>query len=239
MSLMMPILQARLTPLRKQLSKMATKLNLLVGGPQELWPESLLNNQVTGDWIGIDRGTLSLIKLGIDPLVAIGDFDSMSMEELDLVKNHVTDIRQSIPEKDDTDTQLGLVVALNEFNADYIDIYGATGGRIDHFLANLWLVLEPRFHKNASKIRMIDRQNTINFYLPGNYQITKEPDKKYLAFIPLTPVSGLTLRDEKYRLTNFNANRPMSFASNEFVGNTGHFSFDSGVVCVIQSKDWQ
>lgn len=218
---------------------MTTKLNLLVGGPQELWPQSLLDHQIQGDWIGIDRGNLRLIKLGIDPLVAIGDFDSMSDDELTIVKEHVTDIRQSIPEKDDTDTQLGLLVALNEFQADQIDIYGATGGRIDHFLANLWLVLEPRFRKNAAKIRMIDRQNTISFYLPGNYQVTKEVDKKYLAFVPLTPVTNLTLNDEKYRLTNFNANRPISFASNEFVGETGHFSFDSGIVCVIQSRDWQ
>ncbi|MFD1126164.1 thiamine diphosphokinase [Lentilactobacillus raoultii] len=212
-------------------------LNLLVGGPIDLWPDKLKAGKIKGNWIGIDRGNLHLIKMGIDPLVAIGDFDSLKPEELALVKAHIKDIRQSIPEKDDTDTQLGLKVAIEEHHADRLDIYGATGGRLDHFLANLWMVLEPRFEKYAPKIRMIDRQNTLTFYLPGEYQITKEPDKKYLAFVALTPMAHLSLFDEKYQLSDYQVKRPISLASNEFVGQTAHFKFASGVMCVIQSKD--
>lgn len=212
-------------------------LNLLVGGPSEQWATELVNKEVVGDWIGVDRGNLHLIKMGIDPLVAIGDFDSLSADELALVKSHVSDIRQSVPEKDDTDTQLGLKIAIEEYQADRLDIYGATGGRIDHFLANFWMVLEPRFSKYAPKIRFIDVQNTITYYLPGTHQIEKEADKKYLAFVALTPVNNMTLSDEKYQLKNYNLSHPVSLASNEFVGQTGEFSFDSGIVAVIQSKD--
>lgn len=212
-------------------------LNLLVGGPIDLWPDELKNGQIKGDWIGIDRGNLHLIERGIDPLVAIGDFDSLKPAELQLVRDHIKDIRQSIPEKDDTDTQLGLKVALQEHHADRLDIYGAAGGRLDHFLANLWMVLEPRFKPYAPKIRMIDKQNTITFFLPGTYQIKKEPDKKYLAFVALTPMDHLTLFDEKYQLNDYQVKHPMSLASNEFVGETARFKFGSGVMCVIQSKD--
>lgn len=212
-------------------------LNLLVGGPIDLWPQQLKNGEIKGNWIGIDRGNLHLIKMGIDPLVAIGDFDSLQPEEYQLMKAHVSDIRQSIPEKDDTDTQLGLKVAIEEHHADRLDIYGATGGRLDHFLANLWMVLEPRFKKYAPKIRMIDKQNTITFFLPGEYTITKEPDKKYLAFVALTPMDHLTLFDEKYQLDDYQVKRPISLASNEFVGDKARFKFGSGVMCVIQSKD--
>ncbi len=127
-------------------------LNLLVGGPIDLWPQQLKNGEIKGNWIGIDRGNLHLIKMGIDPLVAIGDFDSLKPEEYQLMKDHVSDIRQSIPEKDDTDTQLGLKVAIEEHHADRLDIYGATGGRLDHFLANLWMVLEPRFKNTRQKL---------------------------------------------------------------------------------------
>ncbi|GHP12848.1 thiamine pyrophosphokinase [Lentilactobacillus fungorum] len=212
-------------------------LNLLVGGPIELWPQQLKDGNVSGDWIGVDRGNLHLIEMGIDPLVAIGDFDSLQPNEYQLMKAHVQDIRQSIPEKDDTDTQLGLKVALDEYHADRLDIYGATGGRLDHFLANLWMVLEPRFQKYAPKIRMIDQQNTLTFFLPGEYTIKKEPDKKYLAFVALTPMAHLTLFDEKYQLNDYQVKRPISLASNEFVGNEARFKFASGVMCVIQSKD--
>lgn len=212
-------------------------LNLLVGGPIDLWPDDLKAGRIKGNWIGIDRGNLHLIDMGIDPLVAIGDFDSLKPEELQLVKEHIHDIRQSIPEKDDTDTQLGLKVAIEEHHADRLDIYGATGGRLDHFLANLWMVLEPRFKKYAPKIRLLDRQNTITFFLPGEYEIVKEPDKKYLAFVALTPMAHLTLFDEKYKLHDYQVKRPISLASNEFVGETARFKFASGVMCVIQSKD--
>ncbi|MFT8909389.1 MAG: thiamine diphosphokinase [Lentilactobacillus diolivorans] len=212
-------------------------LNLLVGGPIDLWPDTLKAGQIKGEWIGIDRGNLHLIRMGIDPIVAIGDFDSLKPQELQLVRDHIPDIRQSIPEKDDTDTQLGLKVAIEEHQADCLDIYGATGGRLDHFLANLWMVLEPRFKKYAPKIRMIDRQNTITFFLPGEYEINKEPDKKYLAFVALTPMDHLTLFDEKYKLNDYQVKRPISLASNEFVGQTARFKFASGMMCVIQSRD--
>ncbi|MCH5461479.1 thiamine diphosphokinase [Lactobacillus sp. LC28-10] len=212
-------------------------LNLLVGGPTSQWPDQLTAGKVSGDWIGVDRGTLRLLNLGIKPLVAIGDFDSLSADELKRVKSAVSDIRQAIPEKDETDTQLAVTVALHEYQYDRLDIYGATGGRLDHFLANFWMVLEPRYRQYAPKIRFIDKQNTITFFAPGAYEITKEPDKKYLAFVTLEKVDNLTLPDEKYNLKNENVTRPISYASNEFVGDKGHFSFDSGMVAVIQSKD--
>ncbi|MHA8138440.1 thiamine diphosphokinase [Lactobacillaceae bacterium Scapto_B20] len=215
---------------------MTNHLNLLVGGPTENWPKSLVNQQIKGDWIGVDRGNLRLIELGIDPLYAIGDFDSMDESELETVKQHVQNIKQSHPEKDDTDTQLGVQAALGDFHADSLDIYGATGGRIDHFLANFLMVLELRFRAYAPKIRLIDAQNTISYFLPGKHELTKEADKKYLAFVPLTTMH-LTLLDEKYQLDHFPIQNPISLASNEFVGDKAHFEFDEGVIAVIQSKD--
>lgn len=47
----------------------------------------------------------------------------------------------------------------------------------------------------------------------------------------------LTLPDEKYQLDAVYNAYPISWASNEFSGNTGHFSFDAGVLAVIQSRD--
>ncbi|KRK98005.1 thiamine pyrophosphokinase [Secundilactobacillus odoratitofui DSM 19909 = JCM 15043] len=214
-----------------------THLNLLVGGPTSEWPDQLTAGKVSGDWIGVDRGTLRLLSMGITPLVAIGDFDSLSASELTQVKSSVSDIRQAIPEKDETDTELAITVALKEYQYDRLDIYGATGGRLDHFLANLWLVLKPRYRQFAPQIRFIDRANTITFYLPGEYALKKEADKKYLAFVPLEKVDQLNLIDEKYTLKDEDVPYPISYASNEFVGQVGHFSFKSGLLAVIQSRD--
>ncbi|MGL4390243.1 MAG: thiamine diphosphokinase, partial [Carnobacterium maltaromaticum] len=46
-----------------------------------------------------------------------------------------------------------------------------------------------------------------------------------------------SLVDQKYRLDEADFLYPTSLASNEFIGETGHFSFTSGVIAVIQSTD--
>ncbi|KRM23979.1 thiamine diphosphokinase [Latilactobacillus graminis] len=215
-----------------------TRVNLLVGGPVSEWaPELAHPETIDGQWVTADRGTWRLLQKNIIPVVAVGDFDSLSTSEREIVQSMVKDIRSVQAEKDDTDTQLALTIALTELQADQVVIYGATGGRVDHFLANLFIPLEERFKPFLARLEMRDRQNTIRFYGPGDYQLQKEDDKTYLAFVPLVPTTGLNLIDERYRLVNYQTQVPISWASNEFIGSTGRFSFKTGIVAVIQSKD--
>lgn len=211
-----------------------TTVNLLVGGPTANWPTDLA--QLSGPWVGADRGALRLVKLGIQPVMVVGDFDSISPAELRTVEQAIAGAVIVKPDQDHTDTQLAVKSIFEQLHPDELHIYGATGGRLDHLLANLWLVLDPFFRDWAPKITLIDRQNTIRYFLPGSYTITKEATKKYLAFVPLMPMK-LTLADEKYPLTAAQNDYPISWASNEFVGEQGHFSFDTGVLAVIQSCD--
>ncbi|KRL07726.1 thiamine diphosphokinase [Liquorilactobacillus hordei] len=214
------------------------EINLLVGGPVSEWPDELLERNTDKIWVGADRGALRLVKKGIQPAIAIGDFDSSTKEEQDLIRENSKKVYTAKPEKDDTDTELSLKIIFESFqNISRINIFGATGGRIDHLLANLFFVLRKPFYEYADKIYIFDRFNTINFYKPGSYAIQKEKDKKYLAFVPMSGVEKLSLVDEKYRLDEKSFKIPVSLASNEFIGEKGHFSFTTGVVCVIQSKD--
>ncbi|MFT9357509.1 MAG: thiamine diphosphokinase [Liquorilactobacillus nagelii] len=213
------------------------EVNLLVGGPIAQLPDNLLQLKRNAAWIGADRGALRLIRAGIIPKLAIGDFDSSSAVERELIFKNSLRVETAQAEKDDTDTELAVRFILRDFQPDLLKIYGATGGRIDHLLANLFFVLRPEFYSSLERIKLIDRQNEISFFKPGTYTLNKQHDKKYLAFVPLTKVSQLVLYDEKYQLPGNDFNWPVSLASNEFVGLTAKFSFSSGVVCVIQSKD--
>ncbi|MCP0886993.1 thiamine diphosphokinase [Ligilactobacillus sp. WILCCON 0076] len=218
------------------------EINILVGGPKEQLPDNfaqiVLSTKAPDVWVGADYGAVTLCRIGINPSLSIGDFDSSDNAEQFLVQIKSQKIISSRSEKDDTDTQLAVRLSNQYFpHASVIRIYGATGGRLDHLLSNIFFVLADEFKKIAPKIELIDRQNSVRFYLPGTYIIEKELDKKYLAFIPLTAVKSLTLVDEKYRLTKTDFNEPVSLASNEFMGATGTFGFSSGVVCVIQSTD--
>ena len=213
---------------------MATIVNLLVGGPTANYPADLTT--IPGPWVGADRGALRLVKRGIQPAMVVGDFDSIDAAELQTVKDALVGAVVVKPDQDHTDTQLAIKSIFEQLQPDEVHLYGATGGRLDHLLANMWLVLDPVFRQWAPQIKLIDKQNSVRFFLPGDYQITKEADKRYLAFVPLMPMH-LTLPDEKYQLDAAYNAYPISWASNEFSGNTGHFSFDAGVLAVIQSRD--
>lgn len=211
------------------------KILLVAGGSQDEWPS--VNPERFDYFVGVDRGSLFILERGWSLDLAVGDFDSLSWEERQIVQKRAKELEQAPAEKEDTDTQLALKLAFNKFPTADITIIGALGGRLDHFLANLWLPLEPRFQAFVHQIKLKDRQNSITYYLPGNYVVKKESGFDYLAYCCLTAVTKLTLTGSKYTLDQVDVAMPTSYASNEFVRETAGFSFDSGMIAVIQSKD--
>lgn len=213
------------------------RVNVMVGGPKHLIPLTEVHARQAEKWVGVDIGATRLLNEGITPTVAVGDFDSTSNQQFKRVKESVKDIQLFPPEKDYTDTQLGVKRAIELYKPDKITVFGATGGRLDQYLSNLFLPLEEEFKSYLTKIQFVDQQNIVDYYLPGEYEIKAQAGFKYLAFVNLTPVSGLTLVDEKYPLTDWSSSIPFCWSSNEFNGEVNHFRFRTGIVAVIKSRD--
>lgn len=220
------------------------KAYALLGGPKENWPEHLdqiMNSaKANGDLIiGVDRGSILLTELGVIPDLAIGDFDSLKKDELGQIENQVLDIRYSNPIKDLTDSELMIRTAFLEYHVSELRIFGATGGRIDHFLVNLFMLQNKQIIKYAPKVQLIDRQNTIQYFLPDDNRVRKINTYPYFGVASLGTVKNLTIKGAKYSLTSFSSKYPKVFASNEFREGRDKFelSFDRGLVCVIFSKD--
>ena len=212
------------------------KVALLTGGPQNCIPPIIFNDHYQ-NWCGIDYGAVELVHHGIDPFLAIGDFDTASSAELMEVKQHCQKLIYR-PLKDDiTDTELALRYLITHYDCEEFKLYGATGGRLDQLFANIFFILKPQYHQYVEKIELIDKWNQVNFYLPGKHVVTRNPLMKYLAFIPLVAVKGLELLDEKYQLAKTDISYPVSLSSNEFKGSTAIFNFSKGLVMVIQSRD--
>ncbi|OJG26614.1 thiamine pyrophosphokinase [Enterococcus caccae] len=207
----------------------------MAGGSPDEWPE--FSSADFDYFVGIDRGSLYIVERDWPLDLAVGDFDSLTMDEQQRIQEKAKELKRAQAEKDDTDTQLALGLAIQSFPESEIMLIGATGGRLDHFLANLWLPLEPRFQDFAHQIKVKDHQNSIAYYLPGEYVVKKEASMDYLAYCCLTPIKNLTLTKSKYTLDHVNVVIPTSYASNEFVGETATFSFDTGMIAVIQSRD--
>lgn len=214
------------------------QINILAGGPEELLPD--LNEYTGGDeiWVGVDRGVYTLIKRNITPSIAFGDFDSVSNYEISVIEEYVKEMKRFKPEKNETDMELALNWAIEQ-NPDIIRIFGATGGRLDHLLANVHLLVKPLMKANIMNIFLIDNQNILSLKGPGSYKIEERVDKKYVSFVPLTlNVKGLTLDGFKYPLQNRHISIGSTLCiSNELINEYGTFSFSEGILLVIRSND--
>lgn len=220
------------------------KAYALLGGPQKEWPHNLQfllsSAQKDGDLlVGVDRGTLLLEEMGLRPDLGIGDFDSLKKSELDQIERQVPDLRYSNPVKDFTDSELMLQAVFDDYRVDRLTLLGASGGRLDHFLVNLLMVLRPSLRPFAERIRILDRQNLLRFYLPGRHLVKQEKGYPYFGVGALTAVNGLTIAGARYCLNSYHAAYPRVFSSNEFLPGKGQFSlsFQTGLVVVVFSKD--
>ncbi|WEV44323.1 thiamine diphosphokinase [Lactobacillus sp. ESL0684] len=216
----------------------------LLGGPENKWPADLKQQLLLARkkqvlLIGVDRGSILLEELGFVPDLAVGDFDSLKPKELAQIEANVSDIRYSAAAKDFTDTELMIRYAFEDYQVDSLTMYGATGGRIDHFLNNFLMCLHPQMRPFAEKMVLIDEQNAISFYNPGQHQVQRLAGYSYFGVATLTAVTDLNIKHARYDLEHYCRDYPVSFSSNEFLPASDDFelSFAKGVVAVIQAKD--
>jgi thiamine pyrophosphokinase len=100
-----------------------------------------------------DGGVRHLQKIGIKPDVIIGDMDSIEPAQLTNYSAQGVQIIKYPASKNFTDTELALDYALN-LKPAAIYIWGALGGRIDHTLANVFLLRKGQ--KEGIKTYLID-----------------------------------------------------------------------------------
>ncbi|WGG47476.1 thiamine diphosphokinase [Rossellomorea sp. DA94] len=214
------------------------EINIVAGGPDRYIPalNKYSNDEV--NWVGVDRGVYTLLEQKIEPSIAFGDFDSVNTEEWELIQEKVREVNRYQPEKDETDLELALNWAIDQ-KPDKISIFGATGGRLDHFMGNLQLLMTPKLLEARIKVEMIDVQNRLSLAEPGEHNVEKSPELQYISFVPVTEnVDGITLTGFKYPLKNRNISRGSTLCiSNELIQSSGTFSFSNGILMVIRSSD--
>jgi thiamine pyrophosphokinase len=91
--------------------------------------------------IAADRGAETALRFGHLPMYIVGDLDSLDKQMLREAHERGSQVVQAQLEKDETDTELAAMVAL-QHGATEITLLGALGGsRIDHALANVLLLV--------------------------------------------------------------------------------------------------
>jgi len=191
-----------------------------------------------GEWacMGIDAGTLRLMGAGYKPQHVIGDFDSVSPVEKERILDIFPEKTVLDPVKDDTDTEAAVRLAVS-MGAEELRLYGASGSRLDHTLANIRLLA---IAEDAGIPAMIvDPCNRIRL-ISGDTVISGESQYgRYISLIPFDgPVRGLTLTGFRYELDGGEMEYASSLGvSNELTGETGKIHFTEGRLLLMETRD--
>lgn len=93
--------------------------------------------------VAADGGAHGAARLGFTIDLVVGDGDSIDPAELARLEASGVPIRRAAREKDESDTELAVLAAI-ELGAERIVVVGAFGGRrLDHGLANIGLLAHP------------------------------------------------------------------------------------------------
>lgn len=215
---------------------MSRRINLMVGGPSENLPDHW--RSAPGDWGAADRGTLQLARAGLPILFSVGDYDSLKDAEFERLYEAGHTGEQFPSEKDYTDTQLAARAAFTQYGASELYLYAATGGRLDHEMANILLPTDRMFSEYTEHIHIVDRGNRLDYLRAGTHTVLPDSTYPYFGVIPLTAVQDLNISGAKYSLAHWSSSVPFSWASNEFLGDqVATVSFKSGIVAISYSRD--
>ncbi len=184
--------------------------------------------------IAADSGAATALSLGHIPTLVVGDFDSLDAQIVEQLRARGSQIITAAIEKDETDTELAVQIAI-ERGATSIALLGALGGdRFDHTIANVLLLAGF----DAVPIQIIDGPSTCWLLRgPGQSIIEGQPGD-LLSLFPLTgdatgirtqglyyPLNGETLRFGKPR-----------GASNMLTAKQAEVSLESGMLLVIHTR---
>ncbi|MBA2718986.1 MAG: thiamine diphosphokinase [Chloroflexi bacterium] len=123
------------------------------------------------DWVvAADGGARHASAIGRRLDLWVGDGDSLGEDGIaDLVAAGIA-VRRLAVDKDETDTELALLAAVDA-GATRLTILGALGGaRMDHGLANVWLLAHPRLA--GRDVRLVDVAARIRLIRPGRSDLT-------------------------------------------------------------------
>lgn len=184
-----------------------------------------------GDFvIAVDGGINYCGVLELEPDLILGDFDSVNeaqREAILLMKEQAPDrVVVLKPQKDDTDMLAALRLGL-EKGYDYFLIYGATGGRLEHTLANIQCLL---FLKSRNAVGYLMDGSGMIFVMKNEEVKLRANLEGYFSLFCLgKEARGVTIKGMKYELQDYTMTNDFPIGvSNEFIGQEASVSVAEG-----------
>lgn len=179
--------------------------------------------------IAADGGYESLAAQGIRPDLLVGDFDS-----LETVPDNVETLRYPA-EKDDTDMELAVEYAA-ERGFDEIFLFGASGGRTDHTIANIQLLIS--LSRKGIKACIFGINELFFAVTDGTLEIREAPGTIVSVFCMGETALGVTLTGMKYPLDNalLTHEKPLG-VSNILTEESGKITVKKGTLLAVVVRE--
>ena len=187
--------------------------------------------------IAVDGGLNYCSVLEVEPDLILGDFDSVSQEQkealLELQRQIPNRVISLKPEKDDTDMLAALKLGL-DYGYTNFNIYAATGGRLEHTIANIQCLL---YLKNRDAVGYIMDGNGMIFVMQNEEVRFRNTLEGYLSVFSLgKSAQGVTIKGMKYELDQDTLTNDFPIGiSNEFIGREALIRVEDGELVGIIS----
>ena len=196
-------------------------------GAGTIAPDLQLTPQPDDLLIAADGGLPAVERMRLSPHLVIGDFDSLG---------HVPSTSNTVilpTEKDITDMHAAIQLGLERGYTRFA-LYGGTGGRMDHTLANLQL-LDSLARQNCRGFLIGD--GTVATAVHHDSLVFPSDMSGYLSVFCSGPAAeGVSLSGLKYELSNAQLTPDFPLGvSNEFTGSPAHVEVARGTLLVL----WQ
>ena len=187
--------------------------------------------------IGVDKGAAFLYSHHIQPDYIVGDFDSLPSEiERYYKEETAVPMKEFNPMKDNSDTEIAVLLAM-ERGCREIYLYGATGTRLDHVVANIQTLSLP--HRAGIHAEILDGCNRIRLIEKEEIIYKNEMFGKYFSVFPLEGcvehfnIEGAEYPLEDYTLTPYNSR----CVSNQAKEDKVRITFPKGIVILMETRD--
>ena len=183
--------------------------------------------------VAADGGLKHILRLRLQPNLVIGDLDSITSSEEDILKNQKTEICQFPRDKDETDLELALQEVYDR-GFTTIMIAAGLGGRLDQTLGNIFLLLQPQF--NNCHIHFEDGAQEV-FLVKDNCEIHGNPGDLVSLLPLLGTVEGVNIDGLKFPLENSVLYHYKTRGiSNELLGTYAKLSLKKGSLLCIHAR---
>mgnify|MGYP006284771661 CR=1 FL=1 len=180
-----------------------------------------------------DSGFDSFVNEGYDVDYLVGDMDSISKEDLETAREQGMEIVKYDPDKDMTDGELAVRLAV-EKGSDDITIMGGREGRLDHILSSvdlLYLIPESR------KARLYYLEDLVYLLREGEELEVDDPNKVY-SVLPGDPRSIVSEIGFKWPLESELLEKGTTMGiHNELSDEKGIIRAEAGDIIVIICRD--